>query len=242
VVGIDANANKYLLDGYCHRMRLSERWEKLSGLHRKWANMPGIGLLSVGYERYGAQSDDEYFDEKMRNTPDARFHIETLSWTGEQGGESKKHRVERLEPDFRDGNFFLPGKVWHPAAASLLPEDASAEERVVERARAGTTAVWHVAEDSAEIIYRPYTKMNPLEREVRSHGQEQLWRVIEPLRRLDEDGNIYDLTRVFFEEYGFFPFSPRKDLIDATSRIYDMEPMPPPKPERGTETEDYPDS
>jgi len=35
---------------------------------------------------------------------------------------------------------------------------------------------------------------------------------------------MYDLVRVFFEEYRFFPFSPRDDFIDAMSRIYDMEP------------------
>ena len=52
------------------------------------------------------------------------------------------------------------------------------------------------------------------------------WRVFDPIRRLDEDKNIYDLTRVFFQEYALHPFAPRDDLIDAISRIYDMEPMP----------------
>lgn len=219
VVGIDSQGNKYLLDGYCHRMPLSERWSRLSELHTKWSRMPGVQLVKVGYERYGAQSDDEYFDEKMRASG-KRFDIEELNWTGERGRESKTHRVERLEPDFRLGHFFVPAKVWH------AHHDKS-------------TALWYLPEDSDEIHYTDVKGLHAHERRVISSGER--WRLMEPIRRLDEDGNIYDLVRVFFEEYARFPFSPRDDLIDVTSRIYDMEPAPA-IPFEKVEVEDYADA
>lgn len=203
VVGIDSTGNKYLLDGYCHRMPLSERWRRLSELHEKWSRAPGVQLVRVGYERYGQQSDDEYFEEQMRETG-KRFEIIELNWTGERGRESKSHRVERLEPDFRLSGFFVPGLVWHPAHEKTIAE-------------------WLVPEDSDEISYVPHRGKHQLVRQAEANGER--FRVVAPIKRLDEDGNIYDLTRVFFEEYRFFPFSPRDDLIDVTSRIYDMEPQ-----------------
>ena len=203
VVGIDTLGNKYLLDGYCHRMPLSERWRKVKELRKKWVNHPGVQSVKVGYERYGMQSDDEYFAEKMILDRES-FDIETLGWTGERGRESKTHRVERLEPDFRNGAFFVPGKVWHDAHKG--------------------GARWSINEGSDEIEYRQDPGQHRQERQVRSAGE--LHRIVEPIRRIDEDGNIYDLTRVFFEEFRFFPFSPRDDFIDAMSRIYDMDPLP----------------
>lgn len=215
VIGIDANGNKYLLDGYCHKMSLSERYERLKELHKKWSNTPGVQLVKVGYERYGMQSDDEYFDERMRKDKN-RFEIIEINWTGERGRESKEYRVERLEPDFRLDNFYVPGKVWHP---SVVPYTRS--NGVVELGPG--VARWQIAEDTDDIKYSPQQGPHRLERGLK---RDELWRLIEPIRRLDEDGNVYDLVRVFFEEYRFFPFSPRDDLIDAMSRIYDMEPMP----------------
>ena len=44
---------------------------------------------------------------------------------------------------------------------------------------------------------------------------------------VDEDGRVYDVTRILIDETIFFPYSPRDDLIDAVSRIYDMEPTSP---------------
>lgn len=205
VVGIDSQSNKFLIDGYCHRMPLSERWKRLEELQRKWSNTPGVQSVKVGWERFGMQADDEYFEEKMR-VSGRRFDIEELNWTGQVGRESKQARVERLEPDFRLGHFFMPARVWHPEI-----NDAK-------------SVTWNVPEDKDEIQYIPVRDYVKDERRVIALGER--WRLMEPIRRIDEDGNIYDLVRVFFEEFRFFPFSPRDDLIDAVSRVYDMEPMP----------------
>lgn len=208
VIGIDSNGNKYLLDGYCHRMPLSERWSRIKDLQKRWSGMPGVQSVSVGYERYGAQSDDEYFQEQMR-LDGKSFEIKELNWTGQVGRESKNARVERLEPDFRLGSFFVPARVWHPS--------------VDERADVtGSSAVWFVEDGTDEIKYRPFPHTHKDERQAMTSGDR--WRVMTPIRRKDEDGNIYDLVRVFFEEYRFFPFSPRDDFIDAMARIYDMDP------------------
>lgn len=55
----------------------------------------------------------------------------------------------------------------------------------------------------------------------------QGYRVFKPVMCRDEDGNLYSLNKGFLDEYLTYPFSPKKDLIDATSRIYDMEPLAP---------------
>ncbi len=209
VVGIDTMGNKHLLDGYCHRMPLSERWKRLEELHRRWSKMPGVQSVAVGYERYGSQSDDEYFSEQMRLSGKA-FEIRELNWTGQVGRESKQARVERLEPDFRLGSFLLPARVWHPGAD--------------EGETSTTSATWWIEDGSDEIKYRPYPQVHRDERRVVAAGER--WRLMAPIKRKDEDGNLYDLVRVLFEEFRFFPFSPRDDLIDAVSRIYDMDPRP----------------
>lgn len=209
VIGVDSNANKYLLDGYCHRMPLSERWTRLEELQRKWSGAPGVQSLKVGWERYGIQADDEYFEEQMKITG-RRFEIVELNWTGQVGRQSKQSRVERLEPDFRLENFFVPARVWHPDVDS---------GDITNKAR---SVAWSVDDGSDEIRYRPYPHLHKDERRVQQSGEH--WRILQPLRRKDEDGNLYDLTRVFFDEFVFFPFSPRDDLIDAISRIYDMDP------------------
>jgi hypothetical protein len=206
VVGIDGGGNRYLLDGYCHRMPLSERWERLKALHKKWSSMPGVQLVKTGLERYGMQSDLEYFEERMR-IERYWFEIMEVGWTGERGGESKKARVGRLEPYFREGSFFVPGRVWHAGAGN-----------------AELHARWFLVEDSDEIKYRACPGLHAEERRAKTNGER--WRLMEPIMRRDEDGNIYDLVRVFFEEYALFPFSPRDDLLDAMSRVEDMDPQP----------------
>jgi len=105
VVGMDSGGNRWLLDGYHHRMSLSERYQAIKGLRKYWLNMPGVQTLRVGYERYGSTSDLEYFEEAMLRDRDS-FELVELAWPREGPG-SKIDRVQRLEPDFREGRFYL---------------------------------------------------------------------------------------------------------------------------------------
>jgi phage terminase large subunit-like protein len=193
VIGIDAGNNRYLLDGYRHKMGLKERWEALRGLRKVWTNQPGVQLVKVGYERYGMQADLEYFEEQMQRDKDA-FEIHELNWTSD-GAQAKDDRVQRLQPDFQSKKFYL---------AAVTPTETANQARARE--------------------------------------QGQSFRVFTPTKRRDHEGNIYSLNSGFLEEFLTYPFSAKKDLIDATSRLYDMEPT---KPiiidERMTEPETYHD-
>jgi hypothetical protein len=197
VIGVDASENKYLLDGYRHRMKLSERWQAVKTLHQKWSKAPGVQYCEVGYERYGMQSDDEVFQEYMARDG-YHFGITELNWPLE-GGQSKKHRVERLEPDFRGSRFFLPALIWNGDM--------------------GGSCLWEVKDSKLE--YRELTQDTKVMRHAKAQNQD--WRIIRPIRRKDEDGNVYDVTRALIEEMIFFPFAPKDDLVDAASRIYDMQ-------------------
>lgn len=198
VIGVDANLNKYLLDGYRHRMPLSERWKKIRDLHKKWSNAPGIQSVRVGYERYGQQTDDEHFEQQMRRE-NYRFDLEEVAWVRE-GGQSKKERIAKLEPEFRASNFYVPGKIYHPDLGNCT---------------------WSIDNESGKILYHRIT--GELRQEAKAKFDGEKYRLMEPIRRLDEDANIYDLTRSFFEEYRLHPFGTHEDLIDAMSRHFDME-------------------
>ena len=109
VVGVDPQHNRWMLDGYHHKMSLSERWEALKALRKKWRSMRGVQMLKVGYERYGMTSDMEYFEERMRADGDS-FEIIELAYPREGGG-AKKDRIQRLQPYFKRGQFYLPAAV-----------------------------------------------------------------------------------------------------------------------------------
>lgn len=188
VVGIDAGGNKYLLDGYRHKMGLRERWLALRGLRKVWMNTPGVQMVKVGYERYGMQADLEYFEEQMQADKEA-FEIIELNWVRE-GGQSKDDRVQRLQPDFMGKKFYL----------AMVCQRKDATGAIV-----------------------PYETAN--QKKVREGGQG--FRVFSPVRRKDHEGNAYSLNKGFIEEFLPYPFSAKKDLIDATSRIYDMDPVGP---------------
>jgi hypothetical protein len=58
--------------------------------------------------------------------------------------------------------------------------------------------------------------LTKLQRACEASGE--LLRILRPIEHLDEDRNVYDLTRAFIEEALFFPFAPRDDGIDACAR------------------------
>ena len=213
VIGISSTGNKYLLDGYCHRMSLSQRWTSLRDLYKKWSAEPGVQSIRVGYERYGQQSDDEYFTERMllenKNLPQHErfeFQIHELSWTleGTKGEQGKTTRVERLEPDFRNGRFYLPLAVWKNSQPQVWKIDHDVDSKNY------NSIVWDVC-----------TGMTRAQKHAIDSGSGDL--VAKAIKRLDEERHTYDLTLKFMDEFQFFPFGRYKDLIDASSRIYDLQ-------------------
>lgn len=119
VIGMDYASNKYLLDGYNHKMDLRERWVKTSTMYHKWKRESGVQHVWVGYEAYGAQADLDYFEEQMRRPNEGGFfHIEELKWPRDGEG-SKTDRVGRLGPDFRMHKFYVPIKTDENALTNL---------------------------------------------------------------------------------------------------------------------------
>jgi hypothetical protein len=181
--------------------------------------MRGVMHVAVGYERYGQQSDDEYFQEQMeldhrRKVPNAHFPISELAWPREGGG-SKRERVERLEPDLRNGRLFIPLPVLHE----------------------GKPRTWKVvtdpgAKDFGAVNFNDVHEMSKGQMDAFAGGSADL--LAKALICRDPDlaspragGGRYDLTCRFIEELQTFPFGLHDDLLDATSRIYDMDPTPP---------------
>jgi hypothetical protein len=178
VIGIDAAGNRWLLDGYCHKMGLSERWQAIKGLRKVWMNMPGVQQVHVGYERFGSTSDLEYFEQQMERDKEA-FEIIELAWPREGPG-AKNDRIQRLEPYFRAGRFYMP---------AVVKAETAAQSRM--------------------------------------QAQGQAFRIYAPTRRRDHDGNIYSLNKRFLEQYMTHPFAKHDDMIDAVSRIEDVDATPP---------------
>ena len=123
IIGIDVHRNKYLLDGWCHRMNLSRRWTVLKNAWKRWTRMRGIECVFVGYEQFGMQTDIEYFEERMR-VEEIAFPIEEVKWP-RTGPKSKAQRIERLEPDFRMGRLRLPHIANITKEGEIVPYDVA---------------------------------------------------------------------------------------------------------------------
>lgn len=188
VVGVDSAMNFWLLDGYRHKMNLRERWLATKAMRKKWMTRPGVQMVKVGYEKYGMQSDIEYFQMEMERDGDI-WEIVELNWVLE-GSQSKNDRVQRLVPLFLQKKFHL---------AMLCVKDDGTGKKV------------------------PFKTSAQQKMEQEGKG----FRVFEPVKQRDHEGNVYSLNKGFLDEYLFFPFSAKKDLIDAVARVFDMDPVAP---------------
>lgn len=128
VIGVDASRNKYLLDGFCHKMSLPERWSNMLQLRRKWMLDTGVQAVHVGYERFGMRSDIEYFEEKMLELNDS-FEIKELNWPQDTPG-AKLDRIQRLVPDFGHGKFFLPLAVTREVDGRRVAAESANQSRM----------------------------------------------------------------------------------------------------------------
>jgi len=179
VVGLDYAANKYILDGFNHKMDLQERWQNTARLYERWKRATGVQALYVGYESFAAQADLDYFHEQQKLSK-IHFPITELAWPREGGG-SKVDRVQRLGPDMRSHKIFLP-----------YPTD----------------------DKNLTAAQRKMTQ-----------GYD--YRIARKIRKKDQNNETYDLSEQLKEQIFYFPFGGKKDLVDALSRIYDMEPRAP---------------
>jgi phage terminase large subunit-like protein len=100
VIGLGADENYYVLDLIRDRLNLLERGDCLFHLHRKWKP------LTVGYERYGMQSDVEHLKDRMRREH-YHFHITELS-----GKVSKLDRIKWMIPTLSNGRWYFPDSIF----------------------------------------------------------------------------------------------------------------------------------
>lgn len=228
VIGVDEVGNKYFLDGYNHKMKPLERWECLVRLHKKWSAMPSVELVKVGYEKYGMQADIEWMQQRMTDT-EYFFEIVELNWP-RQGEHSKVDRVARLQPDIEgtEYKFYWPAVVWRPHAG----DDS-----------AGGMCFWNYEPNKHEFVMRPAEELDFTHtdeqgvdhfkwsgRMVQTRAMKMMdaqgepFRKCKPIIRKDEEGQLYDVTMRAFEELRVFPKKRGfDDLVDAISRIYDMD-------------------
>ena len=221
VIGIDTGGNKYLLDGYRHRMKLSDRWAYASQLKKKWEAHAGVQMVKMGWERYGKDVEVEVIQD-MQLRENNVFEIEELN-TPRQGGHSKDDRIERLEPDIRDGRFYLPAVIHNPEHGGDCYWSIWTEK---EEKAAEAQNIVHTY-NIGQIIYRPMKGLTKRQKNCEVTAQKH--RIVTALKRRDENKDVYDVTRAFIDEAIRHPFASHDDLIDAASRIYDVEggPLPP---------------
>lgn len=101
IIGLGSDENYYVVDIIRDRLGLTEKGNILFSLHQKYRPR------AVGYEKYGMQSDIQYFSDKMTRE-NYRFSITEL------GGQIPKiDRISRMIPYFFSGRIYIPESTPH---------------------------------------------------------------------------------------------------------------------------------
>lgn len=95
VIGTSADKNYYVRDCIKDKLNLTERYEMLYKLYRKY------NPLVIGYEQYGMVSDITYFEEKNKEN---KIQMRFVSLGGKL---SKIDRIRRLVPAFQTSTIQL---------------------------------------------------------------------------------------------------------------------------------------
>lgn len=99
VMGLGPDRNYYVIDMIRDKLSMQEKAQRLFSLHQQYTP------ISVGYERYGMQSDIAYLNEAMENRQ-YRFQIIELG-----GSMPKNDRIRRLQPLFQEGRVWMPERL-----------------------------------------------------------------------------------------------------------------------------------
>ena len=105
---VGADGNFYLIDGHRDRLNMSERADILFQWHRQYRP------LTVGYERYGMQTDVAYLQDRMERE-DYRFHVTELG-----GSLAKEDRIRRLVPILENRRLWFPETLHRTNAAGKM--------------------------------------------------------------------------------------------------------------------------
>lgn len=118
VVGLGADRNYYILDIVRDRLNLTERWKTLLGLHKRWT-VNDVPPQFVGYEKIGADSDIEFFNNEMMRE-NYNFHIEPMNASKPL---QKEVRIEKLVPLFEARRVYLPSYGFIKTDTEGFPRD-----------------------------------------------------------------------------------------------------------------------
>jgi hypothetical protein len=183
------------------------------------ANTAGVQFCYVGYETFGQQGADiDQFKEWMVTR--IEFGIEELT-KGATGEITKVDRVGRLQPDIEgvEHKFFFPYPVYYEGLG-ICKWTYDQEKNQIEYEGIELT---HHYRDATGALRSTRTGEYPQTTlQKRAIGEGKPWTLAKPIKQVDENGQVYDLTRSAFEELRYFPFKQgHDDLIDAMSRVYD---------------------